>query len=112
MDERTDDADSAPFRDEASRDAGRERSLGSHHPGPPRFTTVGEGFLDPLGHETETRDDLAPRNLDPGADYEWQVTDAPDGSEADPDGGRSLNSSPTSPESTPSNSRPPTASTS
>ncbi len=36
-----------------------------HHPGPPRFTTVG----DPV--------ELAPRDPDPGGDYDWRVVDAP-----------------------------------
>lgn len=78
--------DSQTNGDNVSRDADREDPDGSHHPGPPRFTTVSEGFSDLLGHGTETRDDLAPRNPDPEADYEWRVADAPAGSTAEPDG--------------------------
>lgn len=55
---------------------------GSHHPGPPRFLHAGEEIADPLGHETETRDSLAPWNPDGDASYSWTVADAPDG--ADP----------------------------
>ncbi len=41
-----------------------------HHPGPPRFVATGETTQ------------LAPRDPDPGASYEWRVVDAPPGSEA------------------------------
>ncbi|WP_435125777.1 alpha-amylase family glycosyl hydrolase [Halobaculum sp. D14] len=40
------------------------------HPGPPRFTSVGEPV------------ELAPRAPDPDADYTWTVADAPDGAAA------------------------------
>ncbi|WP_256392141.1 alpha-amylase family glycosyl hydrolase [Natronoarchaeum rubrum] len=50
---------------------------GSHHPGPPRFTRVGEGFVNPNGNEGETRNDLAPWNPDGDAEYSWSVVDAP-----------------------------------
>ncbi len=61
-----------------------ESGDGSHHPGPPRFVTVGERIGNPNGHEMETRDDLAPWNPDPTGEYEWAVIDAPDGSTAKP----------------------------
>ncbi|OIB55821.1 alpha-amylase family glycosyl hydrolase [Natrialba sp. SSL1] len=63
-----------------------ESGDGSHHPGPPRFVTVGEGLINPNGHEMETRDELAPWNLDrnPDGDYAWHVADAPEGSTATP----------------------------
>ncbi|ADD04738.1 glycoside hydrolase family protein [Natrialba magadii ATCC 43099] len=63
-----------------------ESGNGSHHPGPPRFVTVGEGLVNPNGHEMETRDELAPWNLDrnPDGDYAWHVADAPEGSTATP----------------------------
>ncbi len=41
-----------------------------HHPGPPRFLSTGETTQ------------LAPRDPDPEASYEWRVVDAPPGSEA------------------------------
>lgn len=41
-----------------------------HHPGPPRFTTVGEPV------------ELAPRNPDPDATFRWTLTDAPEESSA------------------------------
>ena len=41
-----------------------------HHPGPPRFLSTGETTQ------------LAPRDPDPEASYEWHVVDAPPGSEA------------------------------
>jgi glycosidase len=41
-----------------------------HHPGPPRFTTVG----DPV--------ELAPRDPDPDAEYAWELAGAPEGSDA------------------------------
>ncbi|ELZ87680.1 alpha amylase / alpha-glucosidase [Haloferax elongans ATCC BAA-1513] len=41
-----------------------------HHPGPPRFTTVGEPV------------ELAPRNPDPDATFQWTLTDAPEESAA------------------------------
>jgi len=57
---------------------------GSHHPGPPRFTHVGEGFVNPNGNDGETRNDLAPWNPDADGEYSWSVTNAPDGSTATP----------------------------
>jgi glycosidase len=39
-----------------------------HHPGPPRFTSVGESV------------ELAPRNPDSGTDFSWTITAAPEGS--------------------------------
>ncbi|MFC4542648.1 alpha-amylase family glycosyl hydrolase [Halosolutus amylolyticus] len=60
-----------------------ESGDGSHHPGPPRFLHANEAIADPLGHETETRDSLAPWNPDGDATYSWSIVDAPDG--ADPD---------------------------
>lgn len=56
-----------------------ESGDGSHHPGPPRFLHAGEEIVDPLGHETETRDSLAPWNPDGDADYSWSVAAAPAG---------------------------------
>ncbi|SFR36004.1 alpha-amylase family glycosyl hydrolase [Halogeometricum limi] len=41
-----------------------------HHPGPPRFTAVGDAV------------ELAPRDPSPEETYRWRVTDRPDGSEA------------------------------
>ncbi|ELZ44402.1 alpha amylase catalytic region [Halorubrum californiense DSM 19288] len=41
-----------------------------HHPGPPRFLATGE------------RTELAPRDPNPDATYNWRVADAPPGSEA------------------------------
>ncbi|WP_435075851.1 alpha-amylase MalA [Halorubrum sp. HHNYT27] len=41
-----------------------------HHPGPPRFLSTGESTQ------------LAPRDPDPAAEYEWRVADAPPDSEA------------------------------
>lgn len=41
-----------------------------HHPGPPRFTTVG----DPV--------ELAPRNPDPDSTFRWQLVETPDESAA------------------------------
>ncbi|ELY98223.1 alpha amylase [Natrialba chahannaoensis JCM 10990] len=63
-----------------------ESGDGSHHPGPPRFVTVGEGFVNPNGDEMETRDELAPWNLDrnPDGEYTWHVADVPEGSTATP----------------------------
>ncbi|MUV89377.1 hypothetical protein GJ629_05215 [Halapricum sp. CBA1109] len=69
---------------------------GSHHPGPPRFTSVGQRALgnvlhgpgtntnlSPLDVELSGVDgDLAPFNPDHEATYEWSVADAPDGSSA------------------------------
>jgi cyclomaltodextrinase len=40
-----------------------------HHPGPPRFTTVGESV------------ELAPRDPDPEASFDWRLLDAPAGSD-------------------------------
>ncbi|RKD95176.1 alpha-amylase family glycosyl hydrolase [Halopiger aswanensis] len=57
---------------------------GSHHPGPPRFVTVGQGIVNPNGNEMETRDELAPWNPDPDGEYSWRVADAPAGSAAEP----------------------------
>ncbi|NUB92914.1 DUF3459 domain-containing protein [Haloterrigena sp. SYSU A121-1] len=68
-------------------DPALERDDGSHHPGPPRFVTVGEGIVDPNGNEMETRDDLAPRNPDGDADYRWRVLESPEGSSAVPTDG-------------------------
>ncbi|RKD95873.1 alpha-amylase family glycosyl hydrolase [Halopiger aswanensis] len=59
-----------------------ESGDGSHHPGRPRFLHAGEEIADPLGHETETRDSIAPWNPDGDADYSWSVAEAPAG--ADP----------------------------
>ena len=53
---------------------------GSHAPGPPVFTSVGESIRAPEFAGVESN--LAPRNPDPTAGYEWSVVDAPDGSEA------------------------------
>ncbi len=70
--------------DRSATDRAGESGHGSHHPGPPRFVTVGERIGNPNGHELETRDDLAPWNPDPAGEYEWTVADAPDGSTAEP----------------------------
>ncbi|WP_226479541.1 alpha-amylase family glycosyl hydrolase [Natrinema amylolyticum] len=64
-----------------------ESGDGSHHPGPPRFVTVGEGIVDPNGNEMETRDDLAPWNPEGDATYVWRVLESPDGSSAAPTDG-------------------------
>ncbi|MCL9813148.1 glucodextranase DOMON-like domain-containing protein [Natranaeroarchaeum aerophilus] len=61
-----------------------ETDDGSHHPGPPRFTHTGRGFVNPNFDEENIRDDLAPRNPDGDAEYEWSVVDAPSGSSATP----------------------------
>ncbi|WP_019991944.1 alpha-amylase family glycosyl hydrolase [Natronorubrum tibetense] len=61
-----------------------ESGDGSHHPGPPRFVTVGDGIVNPNGREMETRDDLAPWNPDGDGTYEWHLVDSPDGSTAEP----------------------------
>lgn len=61
-----------------------ETDDGSHHPGPPRFTHVGDGFVNPNFDEESIRDDLAPRNPDGDAEYSWSVADAPAGSSATP----------------------------
>ncbi|ELY93817.1 alpha amylase [Natrialba hulunbeirensis JCM 10989] len=63
-----------------------ESGDGSHHPGPPRFVTVGEGLINPNGDEMETRDELAPWNLDrnPDGEFVWNVADAPEESTATP----------------------------
>jgi cyclomaltodextrinase len=42
-----------------------------HHPGPPRFTTVGESV------------ELAPRKPNPDAHYRWRLLSTPDGSDVD-----------------------------
>jgi len=42
-----------------------------YHPGPPRFTSVGESV------------ELAPRHPDPEATYRWSITDAPAASDAE-----------------------------
>ena len=68
-------------------DSALESDDGSHHPGPPRFVTVGEGIVDPNGNEMETRGDLAPRNPDSDADYRWRVLESPEGSNAVPTDG-------------------------
>ncbi|WP_408958537.1 alpha-amylase family glycosyl hydrolase [Natrinema sp. 74] len=75
--------------DDSGTDSDRpfESGDGSHHPGPPRFVTVGEGIVDPNGNEMETRDDLAPWNPDGDAAYTWDVREAPDGSTATPTDG-------------------------
>ncbi|GAA0662387.1 alpha-amylase family glycosyl hydrolase [Natronoarchaeum mannanilyticum] len=41
-----------------------------NHPGPPRFVAVGDDV------------ELAPRNPDPNANYDWTLAEAPDGSDA------------------------------
>jgi glycosidase len=64
-----------------------ESGDGSHHPGPPRFTTVGDGIVDPNGNEMETRDSLAPWNPDADAAYDWRVLESPAGSDATPTDG-------------------------
>ncbi|WP_254524184.1 alpha-amylase family glycosyl hydrolase [Natrinema caseinilyticum] len=68
-------------------DTESESGDGSHHPGPPRFVTVGEGIVDPNGNEMETRDDLAPWNPDGEGTYAWHVLESPDGSNATPTDG-------------------------
>ncbi|WP_231754616.1 hypothetical protein [Halapricum sp. CBA1109] len=69
----------------------------SHHPGPPRFTTVGEGFEDELFIDFsgdvfgKDRDNLAPRisgtpQSDPSnyaaSDFSWSIVDKPADSSA------------------------------
>ncbi|MFC7114915.1 alpha-amylase family glycosyl hydrolase [Natronoarchaeum sp. GCM10025703] len=61
-----------------------ETDDGSHHPGPPRFTHVGDGIVNPNFDEETIRDDLAPRNPDGDAEYSWSIVDAPAGSSATP----------------------------
>ncbi|WP_440764178.1 alpha-amylase family glycosyl hydrolase [Natronorubrum sp. DTA7] len=61
-----------------------ESGDGSHHPGPPRFVTVGDGIVNPNGREMETRDDLAPWNPDADGAYEWHLVDSPEGATAEP----------------------------
>ncbi|QSG02086.1 alpha-amylase family glycosyl hydrolase [Natranaeroarchaeum sulfidigenes] len=61
-----------------------ETDDGSHHPGPPRFTHKGRGFVNPNFDEENIRDDLAPRNPDGDAEYSWSVVDAPADSSATP----------------------------
>ncbi|MFC6975023.1 alpha-amylase family glycosyl hydrolase [Halomicroarcula sp. GCM10025709] len=53
---------------------------GSHAPGPPVFTSVGASVRAPEFAGVESN--LAPRNPDPTAGYDWSVVDAPAGSEA------------------------------
>ncbi|WP_290811144.1 alpha-amylase family glycosyl hydrolase [Halovivax sp.] len=65
--------------DEAALDL--ESGDGSHHPGPPRFLHADDEIADPLGHEMETRDSLAPWNPDGDADYEWSIVETPDGTD-------------------------------
>ncbi|MXV61164.1 DUF3459 domain-containing protein [Natronorubrum sp. JWXQ-INN-674] len=65
-------------------DRGFESGDGSHHPGPPRFVTVDDGIVNPNGREMETRDDLAPRNPEAGAAYDWRILESPAGSTAEP----------------------------
>ncbi|MFC6730301.1 alpha-amylase family glycosyl hydrolase, partial [Natronoarchaeum mannanilyticum] len=57
---------------------------GSSHPGPPRFTYVGQGFVNPDGQQEQTRNDLAPWNPDGDAEYSWSVVEAPEGATAEP----------------------------
>lgn len=52
----------------------------SHHPGPPRFTAVGEEVRAPELHGVSGN--LAPWNPDPSADFSWSVVDRPAGSTA------------------------------
>ncbi|NGM69570.1 alpha-amylase [Natronolimnobius sp. AArcel1] len=61
-----------------------ESGDGSSHPGPPRFVTVGESFVNPNGNDMETRDELAPWNPRGDASYSWHVRDAPADSSATP----------------------------
>ncbi|MEY7848483.1 alpha-amylase family glycosyl hydrolase [Natrarchaeobius sp. A-rgal3] len=61
-----------------------ESGDGSHHPGPPRFVTVGDGIVNPNGNEMEPRDDLAPWNPDAEGEYAWRIADAPSESSAEP----------------------------
>ncbi|WP_303647884.1 alpha-amylase family glycosyl hydrolase [Haloarchaeobius amylolyticus] len=56
-----------------------------HHPGPPRFTTVGEPV------------ELAPRDPDPDAEYAWSLQDRPDESTATLDAGPVLDFEPDAP---------------
>ena len=71
----------------------------THHPGPPRFTTVGEGFQDMMFIDFDDdhiggkdRDNLAPSIVgtpqqDPdnyaASDFEWSIKSKPSGSSAD-----------------------------
>ncbi len=94
-----------------STDGAFESGDGSHHPGPPRFVTVGDGIVNPNGNEMEPRDDLAPWNPDaegstPGASPTRRPTRARRRRT-----GRSPSSNPTFRARTPWNSRHPTAST-
>jgi cyclomaltodextrinase / maltogenic alpha-amylase / neopullulanase len=79
----TDDSTTSSDTDRPT-DGELESGDGSHYPGPPRFVTVDDGFVNPNGNEMETRDDLAPWNPDGDAEYAWSVVDAPAGSNAEP----------------------------